>query len=68
MLTSMRKKENIRYEVRHPGFGFPWSPLLLPFLFLLLMFVIHPVIINLSHGSLASVQRIPKPYYCCCTR
>ena len=46
MLTPMRKKENIRYEVRHPGFRFPWSPFLLSFLFLLLMSVIHPVIIT----------------------
>ena len=46
MLTPVKKKENIRYEVRHPGFRFPWFPLLLSFLFLLLMSGIHPVIIT----------------------
>jgi len=29
----MRKKENIRYDARHPGFGFPLSFALLSFPF-----------------------------------
>ena len=56
MLTSMRKKKNIRYDVRHPGSEFPLSPPLL--FFHLVMFVIYFFIIDLPHGLLASVQYI----------
>ena len=46
----MRKKENIRYDVHHPGSDFP---LCHPFLFfLLVMFVIYSFIIDLPHGFL----------------
>ena len=50
----MRKKENIRYDVHHPGSDFPLRH---PFLVLhLVIFVIYSFIIDLPHDFLAPVQ------------
>ena len=58
----MRKKENIRYDVRHPGSD---CPLCHPLLFFhLVRFVIYFFIIDLPHGFLASVQYFSLSYSC----
>ena len=58
----MRKKENIRYDVHHPGSDFP---LCLPFLvFHLVIFVIYSFIIDLPLGFLASVWYFSLSYSC----